>query len=367
MKVKLAGIAIVSAIALFTSACGDDAVAGAERSDVVSSLEKQGIDNATATKMADLYEKAVDNGEDINFYGLAALPLQSSFDAFEKTFPGLKVAGTQLNAPDTITKVSSEVSSGRVAVGVTSGTVEVIGALHAQKAFDAMTPIQADQLADIAKDPAGYYAHALTPWGPVVPTDAPEGAVPTTWKQVASGDFEGSAAAVDPTITGLTAGMLTYLLDAGIIDEADVAGLAKSDYTGYADSGAALNAVGSGEKDLMLAHSYSVFAAQKEAGGLDLKFDFPLQDANITSPLFLALPKGAPNKAGSELLMNYLYSAPAQQQAVQGGYLPTLDGVDPGELFPPLADIPNPLAGPHVDDVAAVYEQWAPVLKNAFK
>lgn len=365
MKAKLAGVALVSALVLFTSACGDDPVEAAKTDDVVSTLEDQGIDSATAEKMADLYEKAVDNGEAINFYGLAALPLESTFELFEKTFPGLKVEGTQLNAPDTITKVSSEVSSGQVAVGLASGTVEVIGALHGMKALTQVSPIEADKLVDIAKDPAGYYAHALTPWGAVSAADAPESDVPTTWKQVFSGGFEGSGAAVDPKVTGLTAGALTYLLDAGILTEDDVKAFAKSDYTPYADSGAALNAVGSGEKDLMLAHSYSVFAAQAAAGGLDLTFDFPMQDANITSPLYVAVPEGAPNQAGSELLMNYLYSAPAQELAVKGGYIPTLDGTAPGDLFPQLAEIPNPIPGPSVEEVADVYGKWAAVLKAA--
>lgn len=362
---RLKALATIGALAILTTGCGagDTGEAG-ERDDVVATLEGQGVDAAMAAELGDLYEKALEGDRTINFYGLAALPLEDTFKIFEDTFPGLDVVGTQLNSPDTLTKITAEETSGRVSVGVMSGVVEAVGVLDKDGHLDDFTPLNAENLSDVAVDPGGFYAYALTPWGAVYPSDLAADKVPTSWKKLIGEGYDGSVAAVDPKVTGLTSGLLTYLLDTGAITEQDVQVFGGSGYTPYADSGAMTAAVGTGDKDLSLANSYSVFAAQKDAGGFDLEFAFPMEDVNIIQPLLLALPKGAPNRAGAELLLNFLFTQAAQEAAAAGGYLPVLEGVD-SEVFPSLDEIPNPIPGPRSDDVLAVYGEWASVLEGA--
>lgn len=361
---RLKSAAVIGALALALTACSSD-TEEASADDVLAVLVDQGIAQADAEKMVDQYEEALKGERTINFYGLAALPLEGTFEKFEKAFPGLDVVGTQLNAPDTSTRVTAEASSGQVNVGVVSGVVETFGQLAPKGYFEKFEPSNADSINEIARDEGGFWAYALTPWGSVYSADKGAEAAPTSWKTLIGAGYDGSVAAVDPKVTGLTQGLMVYLLDAGVIDEADVKAFGASGYTPYADSGATTNAVGTGDKDLVVANSYAVMAAQAKASGFDLGFSFPMSDANITQSILLAKPKNAPNSVASDLLLDYLFQTPAQEDAAAQGYLPVLDGVT-SEKFGALNEVVNPITGPSSTDVLDVYGRWTPVLKNAF-
>jgi len=330
-------------------------------------LVAQGVSEANAKAMAKLYTKALAGEKTIHFYGISALPLRETFDAFEETFPELKVVGTQLNSPDTITRVTAEQSSGQVAAGVVNGTSNVISALDENKFVTGYKPLAASNLSKAGVDAAGYYANVVSPYGAVYNNSLKKDEAPKAWTDIINSRFDGQVTAVDPTIVGVMSTALIYLSDGGVLDEAALKRLAALDPKFYPDTSSAINAVGSGEREVMFAQSYSVFKVQQAAGNLPIKFAFPMSDGNVVQQFFLAIPKKVTNKSASQLLIDYLFTPHAQQLSKKQGYIPTLKAQPAGDLFPAIDDIPNPLGGPSIESNAAGLKKWVPVFAKVFK
>jgi len=367
MKRAAIGLGVVIAASLLVGCSGQDQSGPGGDDGVLQELKAQGVDEAHAKTLVELYEKALEGEKGINFYGISALPMADTFKEFERTFPGLTVTGTHLTSPDTIARVTAEQSSGQAVGGVVQGTSNVIAALAKDDFVEGYEPLVADDIAESGYDAAGYYANLLTPYGAVYNTRIAKDQIPTSWGDLTQKRFVDQITAVDPTIVGVTSTALIFLSEGEVYTQAELDALAALSPKFYPDSSAAINAVGAGERDIMFTQSYSVYETRKAEGGLPIDFAFPMKDANIVQQLFLAIPSTVPNRAASELLVEYLFTMKAQEMATEQGYIPTLDGAPAGKVIPALSDIPNPLSGPDIGNNAEKLKKWTPIFESTFK
>lgn len=358
-------IAGALSLTILLGACGGGGVEAAGSEKVVTSLVDGGLDKASSKELADLYQKALDGNTTIYFYGVSATGLEKVFEQFQETFPGLKVVANQLGSPDTIARVTAEQASGKPTGSVVSGTSNVFAAL--EDSLETFDPETGGDLSDLGTDPSGFYANAATPYGPVFNTET--GEAPTSWHDVLLTDkYDGQITSVDPLLISLTSTLLSYLLYGKVITEADLTEIARRDVKFYPDSSAAALAVGNGERQLMMTHTYSVFKGIKETG-VPIDFAFPMEDGNVAQQLFVGMPKGVENTAAAELLMQYLFTPQAQTLASSSaGYLPTLKTVDSGDSdLPGVSEINDFIVGPPIDEVTELQEQYMGQIQAAFK
>ncbi|MGI5158707.1 ABC transporter substrate-binding protein [Microbispora sp. CA-102843] len=356
-----AACTLAAAVSLsLTAACGGSAgtSVGADELD----LAPLKVDAATAAHLKDLYTKATDSGDTkIVGYMQGWEQYQKVWDAFQKRFPGITTKGLAVNGPELTTKLSAERSSGKH-VG------SLLGGPDFQRK-DVLKPLDlpaAKTLAAAYREDAGiFYAPTTTVWGIEYNSDKVTGAdVPKKWSDLLDPKWKGRIVAGDATTPSATSGTLIRLYGAHAIDDAWLDRLKAQDVTFKSSLEIADQSVARGEFDILLT-TLSDFYFPSKRKGAPIGFAFPLEDGNVSTPTYFAALKDGAAPEATELLMNWLFTAEAQQAFAGIDALPTMPGAPAVQGLVPLdqvklLDIPGP------EEITSLWDPMTAKFKDVF-
>lgn len=321
-KAVLAGTA---ACTLFLTACGGPDVAAAGGQLDLAPLK---IDSSQEQQLQALYDAAIESGEtDVAIYAGHHDEFKGIYDAFEERFPGLTITPETYVGAELQTTLEAERESSKHVVDVLSnpnadryaeqGFAEEYKPTTFSMPGWAEGRISLDQI----EDPDGFY---YAPWALMFASSynteqLQESDLPSSWADLADEKWAGKLTFMDPSTPGGTMTVLTTLLQAGIVDE-DWLEKVGANAKIVAQDQLALQSVSSGEFAYQpLSASISVLNAQQDGAPVEVQF---FDENNVIATEKWMLAADAPSSDAAKLLLNYLYTAEAQEKTLEAGNFP---------------------------------------------
>ena len=321
---RLAALSILACAALALSACsGGSAAAGGELDMTTLKLEA-----SQASELTELYNSAIDSGNtEVTIYAGHHDEFEGMYSKFEERFPGITITPETYVGADLQTTLEAERQSGKHTAGVISNPN---ADRYAEQGFaEAYTPVtfsvpswtEGRISPDQIKDPKGFY---FSPWALFFSSsyntnEIQEAELPGTWAELADPKWDGKITFMNPSTPGGTMTVLTTLLDAGVVDKewlTTVGGHAKI----VAQDQLALQSIISGEFAFQpLSAATSVLNAKKDGAPVEVHF---MDEDNAVATEKWMLAANGPSPEASKLLMNYLFTAEAQEQTLAAGNFP---------------------------------------------
>lgn len=320
-----AAVAGAAACTLFLTACGGPSSATAGSDLDLAPLK---VDSSQEQQMQALYDAAIKSGEtDVAIYAGHHDEFKGIYDAFEKRFPGLTITPETYVGAELQTTLEAERKSGKHVVDVLSnpnadryadqGFAEKFKPVTFSMPDWADGRISLDQI----EDPDGFY---YAPWALMFASSyntekLKESDLPTSWADLADPKWAGKLTFMDPSIPGGTMTVLTTLLQAGIVDEAWLEKVGANAKV-VAQDQLALQSISSGEFAYQpLSASISVLNAKQDGAPVEVQF-FDKDNVIATEKWMLAAD--APSSDAAKLLLDYLYTAEAQEKTLEAGNFP---------------------------------------------
>lgn len=322
-----ARLAVFSALAcavLALSACSGESAASSGELD----LAPLKLEASQEAELTGLYKAALDSGNtEVTIYAGHHDEFAGTYAKFEERFPGITITPETYVGADLQTTLEAERQSGKHTAGVISNPN---ADRYAEQGFaDAYTPVtfslpswtEGRISPDQIEDPKGFY---FSPWALFFSAsyntkEIQEAELPGTWAELADPKWDGKITFMNPSTPGGTMTVLTTLLDAGVVDEqwlTTVGGYAKL----VAQDQLALQSVSSGEFAFQpLSAATSVLNAKKDGAPVEVHF---MDEDNAVATEKWMLASNGPAPEASKLLMNYLFTAEAQEQTLAAGNFP---------------------------------------------
>lgn len=286
------------------------------------------LEASQASEMTELYNSAIDSGNtEVTIYAGHHDEFEGMYSKFEERFPGITITPETYVGADLQTTLEAERQSGKHTAGVISNPN---ADRYAEQGFaEAYTPVtfsvpswtEGRISPDQIKDPKGFY---FSPWALFFSSsyntnEIQEAELPGTWAELADPKWDGKITFMNPSTPGGTMTVLTTLLDAGVVDKewlTTVGGHAKI----VAQDQLALQSIISGEFAFQpLSAATSVLNAKKDGAPVEVHF---MDEDNAVATEKWMLAANGPSPEASKLLMNYLFTAEAQEQTLAAGNFP---------------------------------------------
>lgn len=323
-----AGIATMLLLAGQASAQSDaDALGGA---DAAASLDA-------------LYQQAISNGENkLVIYGGLAKAYKGVYDAFQARYPEIEVQTQIVFGAALFARIGQEFTSGQhVADIVHVGATAMVPLLNANQ-IEPFTPETAKVDPYWVGPDNAFVFSSLNVSGYFYNTDLVSDADrPTSWGELVGPEWTGKVGISDPTNPGGTAELFMTLMHAGVMTDDYLGKLKANDTKIDADWAPLVQTVLTGQRAVGVGPVYGMVntAIQK---GAPLKYDFPLDDANVLLPIGFAVIKNAPDMAAAKLLASWVFTPEAQALIGAAGFYGTQEGdLGTPEGLPPLSEVPN--------------------------
>jgi iron(III) transport system substrate-binding protein len=168
---------------------------------------------------------------------------------------------------------------------------------------------------------------------------------PTSWMDLTTPEAEGQVIMPSPLYSGAASIHVGTLVADDRFGWGYYEQLADNGAIAGRGNGSVLEAVARGEKAYGVLIDYMAFNAKEEGSPVD--FVFPKEGITaITQPVgILATAK---NPEAAKAFVDWQLSRAAQEHAVQQGYIPAMEGVEPPAAYPDLSDLQVIQAKPEV-------------------
>jgi iron(III) transport system substrate-binding protein len=177
---------------------------------------------------------------------------------------------------------------------------------------------------------------------------------PTSWGELVEPKWAGKVGISDPTNPGGTAELFMTLMHAGVMTDDYLSELKANDTKIDADWAPLVQTILTGQRAIGIGPVYGVVNASIRKGA-PLKYDFPLEDANVLLPVGFALIKNAPDMAAAKLLASWIFTPEAQALVGKAGFYGTQKGdLGTPEGLPPLSKVPNIVKLPSLTERAGM-------------
>ncbi|MCK5749176.1 ABC transporter substrate-binding protein [Oricola sp.] len=296
-----------------------------------------------AASLDALYQQAISNGENkVVVYGGLAKAYKGVFDAFQARYPEIEVQTQIVFGAALFARIGQEFTSDQhVADIVHVGATAMVPLLNADQIEPYAPEIAKVDPYWVGPDNAFVFS-SLNVSGYFYNTDLVSDADrPTSWGELVGPDWTGKVGISDPTNPGGTAELFTTLMYGGVMTDDYLGKLKANDTKIDADWAPLVQTVLTGQRAVGVGPVYGMVntAIQK---GAPLKYNFPLDDANVLLPIGFAIIKNAPDMAAAKLLASWVFTPEAQALIGAAGFYGTQEGdLGTPEGLPPLSKVPN--------------------------
>lgn len=321
--------------------------------------------------MADLYEKAVADGEtSVVAYGPGQAVYQPGYEAFHRRYPTIQITGEYITGAKLGTRLDQEFSSGQRV-----GAVQVAGAALTSVASKAercekWEPFDSSKMRyymDQSVDPGGTYRAVIGyPFGIAYNTDILGDSPPKGWADLTDPKWSGKFVMEDPRMVNGMSQTMAQLMEAGVFDRTWLEGIYKNKPEIRASSSLTVQEVSNG---LVAFDPFGAYVQYLPAisSGESLGFVFPTEGAARMEYHYACLLKDAPNPSAAKLFMNWLFTPEGQQVMSDAGVYGLHEAVKPPQGLPELDEVKDKLipALP-VDRTSELTQQTIGIAKEIF-
>jgi iron(III) transport system substrate-binding protein len=272
------------------------------------------------------------------WYTSAPIELAQKLAKLFEDDSGIKVEMFRSGGTAILRRFLQEHEGGRTAADVIyTADPAATAALAKKEFFVAFRPATFDQIADVARDPAGrFYALRLNMITLFVRTDriAPPDA-PKTWADLADGRYKGKMVIADPSFTAVQVTVIATL--ARKLGWSYYEALRRNDIMVVQGNQQVADMLKRGER-LIAAGALDSYAFDARREGHPIANVFPA-DGTFAVPGPIAVVKGSPNPNAAKLFAQFLVGDAAQTMVVAEGAYSARSDLPPPEGSPALADI----------------------------
>lgn len=258
-------------------------------------------------------------------------------EAFNQDYPDVEVEIFRTGTTELMSKLQAEFAAGETPADVLLIADAV--AMTQLKNDDRLLAYEDAPLdgipADVVDADNTFFGTKLITTGIVYNTGMVDEA-PTSWDDLRDPEVAGSLIMPSPLYSGaavIHVGTITQQPELGweFYEE-----LAENGAVAGQGNGTVIEAVARGEKAYGIIIEY--MAMNAKADGSPVDFVWPEQGvSSITQPV--AIVKGTDNEEAAKAFVDWQLSQTAQEQSVEQGYFPIIEGVSPPEGYPALADV----------------------------
>lgn len=293
-------------------------------------------DAATVDALDELYEAAIENGEEsIVTYGPGEDRYKPAYAAFMRRYPEIQVLPEYTFGADLATRLNQEFGSGNHVGAMVNGGATITLLASGSDRCQSYEPFTATELDEEVVGPDHTF-HGFTRWiyGFAYNPDTVDAAdVPASWGDLTDPEWSGRLALTDPTTVSDSSVTIAAMLYSGDYDETWLREIAANNPTILANSQLAIQAVASGQDDISTILSYNSVKRLQEKD-LPIQFVAPEGAARIES-LYTCMLKDNPAPNASKLLLNWMFTEEGQRAlAGTGGYSIFRDGPAPEGMRP---------------------------------
>jgi iron(III) transport system substrate-binding protein len=330
-------MAAAAGLCLLLTSCGggDDAAAGGS-----GGSGGAGSSDGGGETMDDLYAAAQEAGEDtVVVYGIKTGT--ACYDQFSQTYSDITVQ-TQYMVGETQARLQQEHVSGQnVGDVLRTGNTSML-ALIRDGILTEYVPADVEGIPDAAYGPENAMINDSQRLSGIAYNSAnvPDADAPQSWDDLVDPEFRGRIVMPDPTIPGAGLSILQSLLDTGAVDDEWLAALAANEPAMIQGVQPAIEALKTGEYDVMLGGLDQITGPALEEG-TDLRYVFPVEGATPLTKHYTGVITNAPHPNAARLLTSWLLSEEGQTcLAEEESEMPVREGVAPPEGVPPLDELP---------------------------
>lgn len=326
-KLPMAVLAGLAAGSLVLSGCAGAGADSAQDSGELD-LAPLGIESAQEEELQALYDAAIESGDtEVTIYAGHHDEFLGIYDAFEDRFPGLTVDPQTYVGAELQTTLEAERQSGNHVVDVLSNpnadryAEQGFAEKYQPATFELPDWIDGRISEDQIADPNGFYH---SPWALMFAASyntnlLDESDLPDSWADLADEEWAGKLTFMTPSTPGGTMTVSTALLQAGVVDEGWLQGVGANAKI-VAQDQLALQSISAGEYAYQpLAASISILNAKEDGAPVEVQF---FEENNVIATEKWMLAANAPSSDAGKLLLNFLFTAEAQELTLDSGNFP---------------------------------------------
>ncbi|MFW3169568.1 ABC transporter substrate-binding protein [Geodermatophilus sp. CPCC 206100] len=291
--------------------------------------------------MDDLYQAAQEAGEDtVVVYGIKTGT--ACYDQFSQEYSGITVQ-TQYMVGETQARLQQEHVSGQnVGDVLRTGNTSML-ALIRDGILTEYVPADVEGISEAAYGPENAMINDSQRLSGIAYNSAnvPDAEAPKSWDDLVDPQFKGRIVMPDPTVPGAGLSILQSLMDTGVVDDEWLEALAANEPAFIQGVQPAIEALKTGEYDVMLGGLDQITGPALEEG-TDLRYVFPVEGATPLTKHYTGVITNAPHPNAARLLTSWLVSEDGQTcLATEENEMPVREGVAPPEGIPALDELPN--------------------------
>ena len=261
---------------------------------------------------------------------------QSTVDAFQKAYPGIKVEWVRDGTTQLMTRLEAEMNAGAVKPDVLLIADSVtMASLKARDLLQPyLSPARTGYDAALYDAQGYYYGTKLITTGIAYNTRA--AVKPASWQDLARPELKGQVTMPSPLYSGAALIHLATLTGAPGLGWNYYEQLKNNGATAQGGNGGVLTAIASGTKPYGVLVDY--MAVREKAKGAPVEFVFPTEGVSmVTEPV--AILKSAKHADAARKFVDFVLSKPGQELVSKQGYVPALEGVAMPDGFPSRSQI----------------------------